>query len=84
MSVMSPTRAWAALVILSAGSTGLAVVEASGVLPVLAVLALAWVKARIILRHYLGLGLAPAWSRGFGLALALYMILVMGLVVAAG
>jgi hypothetical protein len=44
---------------------------------------LAWIKAQVILRVYLGLQNAPSWGRGFGMVLAIYMIGIMGLAVAA-
>lgn len=84
MSAMTPTRAWIALIVLSLGSTAIAAAGSSGLIPSLAILALAWGKARVILRHYLGLARAPGFSRGFALVLALYMILAMGLAAAGG
>ena len=81
---MSATRAWMILVVLSAASTAIAVGGWSGLLAALAILALAWAKALIVLRTYLGLAAAPAWGRGFALALGGYMILAMALVAAAG
>lgn len=49
----------------------------------LVILGLAWMKAQVILRTYLGLAQAPSWSRGFALVLGLYMLGMMGLAVAA-
>ncbi len=43
------------------------------------ILILAWLKARVILGRYLGLSAAPFWARGFGIALALYCALLLGL-----
>jgi hypothetical protein len=37
------------------------------------VLALAGLKARVILSRYLGLGSAPGWLRGFDLGLGLFL-----------
>jgi len=70
------TRAWIALLALSAITTTLAVVQ-----PALTVLA--WLKARVILARYLGLAAAPDWLRGFNLVLALYAILLLALTLAA-
>ncbi|HPE24761.1 nitric oxide reductase F protein [Albidovulum sp.] len=82
------TRAWAALIALSAASTVLARGVSGGALagPALtaagaAILILAWAKARTILNVYLGLGRAAALRRGFGLALALYAGLLLALYV---
>ncbi len=44
-----------------------------------AILTLAWLKARVILGCYLGLTDAPFWARGFGIALALFCTLLLGL-----
>ena len=79
---MNPTHAWLLLVILSVASTSLASPASSGMVGTwlaLPVLVIAWVKARLILRYYLGLAAAPGWSRGFSLVLAIYMLLMMGL-----
>jgi len=81
---MNVTRAWLILVALSAASTALAWSGHTGLPVALPILALAWGKARIILRDYLGLAKAPGWSRGFALVLALYMLALMGLTAAAG
>lgn len=85
----SPTRAWATLMALSAGSTALAVAVTGGGLagaPLAAagaaILTLAWAKARTILNAYLRLDEAPAFRRGFGLTLALYAALLLGLYLA--
>jgi len=82
------TRAWVALLALSAASTGLAVAQPSLQGPIIpstsaALLCLAWLKARVILKHYLGLNAAPAWLRGFNLTLGLYMALLLALALAA-
>jgi len=80
---ISPTRAWIVLILFSMGSTAIAATGLSGLVPALAILVLAWGKARVILRHYLGLARALGFSRGFSLVLAIYMILAMALTVAA-
>lgn len=81
---MTATRAWIFLVALSAGSTLIALGDWAGLAAALAILSIAWAKALIILRSYLGLAAAPAWGRGFALVLGLYMLLAMALAAAAG
>ena len=81
---MSATQAWIFLVMLSAGSTLIAASGQTGLAVSLAILALAWLKARTVLRVYLGLAKAPAWARGFAIVLAGYMLLAMALVAMAG
>lgn len=81
---MNATGAWGLLITFSALSTLIAWSGQAGIWAALAILALAWVKAQTILRVYLGLSQAPGWSRGFALVLGLFMVLVMGLVVAGG
>lgn len=75
-------RAWGLLVALSmAGAlitrapdvTGLAVV----------ILALSFVKARLILHHYLGLANAPSWRRGFDMVVAGVCVLLAALALLA-
>jgi len=75
-------RAWLHLLLLSAVSVLIA--AGTGILPHPAVtgalvLALAWLKARVILSHYLGLWKAPAWRTGFNWCLAIYCLLLLGL-----
>ncbi len=82
-------RAWLWLIGLSLLSTILALlvdqrlsgaaVTAAGA----AILTLSWLKARVILSDYLGLRAAPFWRRGFGMVLAFYMLMLLGLYVAA-
>ena len=81
---MSVTQAWLYLIVLSLGSTALAWTGVDGGWAALAILSLAWLKAQIILRTYLGLSQAPSWSRGFAMVLGFYMLGMMGLAVAAG
>ena len=71
MSVV--TRAWVWLVALSVASTGLAASGLAGPAFVVSVLALAGLKARVILSRYLGLAAAPGWQRGFDLGLGLFL-----------
>lgn len=83
MSRDSLQRAWFLLLALSLGSTVLAAglplppALATGLL-----LALAWAKARVILRHFLGLAAAPGWARGFSVVIAGYLALIFALAVA--
>lgn len=79
-------RAWGWLVALSAASTALAVAVTQGMLTQTwvtaggaAILFLAWAKARVILRTYLGLAKAPFWNRGFSIVLGLYALLLLAL-----
>ena len=75
------TRAWALLVGLSlvaaACSMGLPIRIAAP-----AILLLALLKARIILRDYLDLASAPSWARGFTLTLSLFCATILGLYLA--
>ncbi len=82
MTVPVLIRAWATLIALSLGSTALAV----GAIPPAwqpvagaAILILAWAKARVILARYLGLAAAPFWARGFGVALGVFCLVLLGL-----
>lgn len=76
------TKAWLQLlllsglsVVLAAGAAGLLDPSVTGVV----VLALAWMKARVILSRYLGLWQAPVWQSGFNWVLALYCSLLLAL-----
>lgn len=80
-------RAWLWLIAASAGSTlmaGLADSGATARVAMLAVLVLAWIKARVVLGAYLELDEMPATRRGFDLALGLFMAVAGGLYLAAG
>lgn len=75
-------KAWVMLIAFSAASTLLSIwtipdiwKPAAGA----AILTLAWLKARVILLRYLGLAQAPFWARGFGISLALFCLLLLGL-----
>ncbi|QYX56119.1 nitric oxide reductase F protein [Roseovarius sp. SCSIO 43702] len=77
--------AWALLVVLSLGSTLLSLSGVWVQWPVaagVAVMALAWQKARIILAQYLQLAQAPSWRRGFDVALTALCLLMLGLYLA--
>ena len=73
---------WSALIALSMGSTLMSLWKIpSGwqALTGTVTLLLAWLKARVILGRYLGLMHAPFWARGFGISLAIYCVLLLGL-----
>lgn len=74
-------RAWFWLVLLSAASTAVALnlTEIQVTFAGTIILTLAWLKARMILSRYLGLAAVPAIARGFGLVLALYMLVALAL-----
>lgn len=79
------TRTWGVLMGLSLASTSLAALirdGGGGQVAVGAILLLAWIKAHLILKTYLGLGRVPQWLRGFDLALALAMLAMLGLALA--
>jgi hypothetical protein len=77
------TKAWAALLALSAGSTALAAFGPAVADVTLPVLALSGFKAHVILRDYLQLATAPEWLRGFDLGLALLFLAFAALTMAA-
>ena len=77
------TKAWALLLALSAASTALAASGLAGAALVLPILALAGLKAHVILRDYLGLSVAPVWLHGFDLGLTLLILAFAGLALAA-
>ncbi len=81
---MTATQGWLTLVALSAASTLIAWSGGTGAWVALAILALAWAKAQIVLNVYLGLAQVPGWSRGFALVLGLFMLAARGLALAAG
>jgi len=74
--------AWVWLCALSVVSTALSVLVAPRISPAvagIAILAFAWVKARMVIARYMGLADAPAWQRGFDLTLALFVGLLAAL-----
>jgi hypothetical protein len=77
------TRAWILLLVLSGISTALAASGLGGGGIAAGLLLLAGLKAHVILSDYLGLSAAPAWLRGFDLALALLILGFLGLTLAA-
>ncbi|MFP7570543.1 hypothetical protein [Marivita sp. S2033] len=82
MTRKSLYTAWAVLIVLSLASTLLSHTAVWSLWPLgagIAVLALAWLKARIILAQYLGLAEVPSWRRGFEFALAALCLLMLGI-----
>lgn len=77
------TKAWAALLALSAASTALAASGVTGATLALPVLVLAGLKAHVILKDYLRLATAPGWLKGFDLGLTLLILAFAGLALAA-
>ena len=80
---MTPTRAWAMLIALSAASTLLAASGITGAVLALPVLILSGMKAHLVMRDYLGLSVAPGWLKGFDLGLALLILAFAALALAA-
>jgi len=81
------TRAWIVLVALSGGSAAVSWLAGAGLdrrVIGAAILALALFKARLILSAYLGLARAPAWRRGFNLALSGFCLLALALYLIPG
>ncbi len=77
---MSAGRAWIQLMALGAITTGLAQAidgEQTGVIAGAAILVVAFLKSRIVLKNYLGLALAPSWQGGFDLALGAFVLLAL-------
>lgn len=77
-------NAWLALIAASLGTVALATTNLSGHARTLAaagVLLLAGFKARVILARYLGIGASRFWTRGFDLAIGLFLALGFALYV---
>jgi len=75
-------QAWITLVVLSFGTVLIASSDASGrggLIAAAGVLALAGLKARVILARYLGLSGARFWLRAFDLAIGLFLALSFAL-----
>jgi cytochrome c oxidase subunit IV len=81
---MTLTRAWGLLIALSIASTAVAAFGLEGRYLAMIVLPLAWLKAQIILNRYLGLAQVPDIARGFALSLGVFMLILIGLAIAAG
>ncbi|WP_428643916.1 hypothetical protein [Roseibium sp.] len=86
MRTLDPTlRAFLALTALSAGSVAVAAftgAQFEAALTGTVVLALAFLKARVIVSRYLGLWQAPGWLAGFSWVLGIYCLLLLGLYLA--
>lgn len=80
---MDLTRTWAVLVALSLASTALAGLDSLAQVAQAAILLLAFAKAHLILKAYLGLGRIPQVLRGFDVVLALVMAAMLALTLAA-
>lgn len=76
---MTLDRTWGALIALSFLTAALTAASPPRTALVIGVLALAGLKSRLILRHYLELCQSPAWARGFDLVLALLLASFAGL-----
>lgn len=75
-------QAWGALVVLSIGTVLIASAGASGrggAFMAAGVLALAGLKARVILARYLGLAGSRFWMRTFDLVIGIFLALAFGL-----
>lgn len=75
-------EAWAALVVLSLGTVLIASAggaERGGALLAVGVLALAGLKARMILSRYLGLAGSRFWRRAFDLVIGVFLALSLAL-----
>ncbi len=73
-------QAWMALVALSIGTVLIAMASGrSGTFMAAGVLALAGIKARVILSRYLGLSGSRFWMRSFDLAIGLFLALAFAL-----
>ncbi len=83
---VSLVKAWMLLLALSAISAGLTTEAFAGmaIAPGLALLALAFGKAYIILSAYLGLSRSAAWRRGFAAVIAVFLLGVAGLYLTGG
>ena len=78
-------QTWGLLIGLSLASTGLAARVSqgqTGQAALAVILLLAWIKAHLILRDYLGLGRSPGILRGFDIVLGLVMLAMLGLALA--
>lgn len=73
---------WLLLAALSVATTAITAIDAPGDMRhgvALGVLLLAGAKARLILRHYLGLAASVFWTRAFDLAIGLFLALAFAL-----
>lgn len=80
-------RGWVALVTLSALTTLLTLPRTSGTTRLVAgalVLVFAGLKARVILRRYLGLSASAFWSRAFDIVIFLFLLLAYGVYLLGG
>ncbi len=76
------TRAWLALIALGLATTAIAALGPEAGAPIglgALILAIAFLKMRLILTRYLGLANAPFWRRGFDVTLGLFALLLLAL-----
>ena len=86
MNARATIEAWLLLLVMSASTTALTLIEMSGqsrMIIAAGVLALAGLKARIILSCYLQLRTSQYWTRAFDLAIGGFLVLCFGLYVLA-
>lgn len=76
-------RAWIGLALLSALSTVIALSPLPAPYSGALILACAWAKARLIFLWYLELAPVPDWRTGILTGLAAFMLVLLGLYVAA-
>lgn len=87
MTIKPMIEAWVILVALSLATTVSTLVDASGAVRLAVggtVLALAGLKARVILARYLHLARSAFWMRSFDLAIGLFLLIAFSLFVMAG
>lgn len=87
MALRTLTQAWITLVVLSVVTTGLTLVSEHGTsrkLLIAVILAIAAVKARIILTRYLNLSQSPFWTRVFDIIGTVFFALLYGIYLVGG
>lgn len=76
-------RAWVGLAILTALSTTIAISPLPAPYSGALILVCAWAKSRLIFLWYLELAPVPGWRAGILTGLALFMLVLLGLYMAA-
>lgn len=71
------TKTWSLLIALTVATTALAGLD--GRLAVAGMLALAFLKARLILGRFLHLDTAPGWLAAFAVPIGIWLLLIGGL-----
>lgn len=83
MGYYTATRnAWLGLMAASLATTALSLVPSTGPAIGAAILALAYIKARIILRRYLGLQASRFWRAGFDAVIIGFLLIAFALYLA--